>query len=1023
MDNNILSTIRTSRGFSRSVALLVILALLGLTLERVIYFALNDSDVIEDENVVERVNRQAPHLARQLGLPQATQKDYTPAPETPETRFSKSVQGIKDKLAFMDSEYRKTSTEELVKDVVDLKTTMLALHDEVKAGFDATAEHIKKHNLADVIQQRHDKAVSDFEAKYSLMMDKLAAVENAGTPELQKASLNEMKDWLSKQKFKRSQQDFDPNNLPFNSVKPNRDNKPKVSKKEFLAAGFFSNPNQRVAALGDFTFDALPGATDPAYLAETDEVVITQAIRDQAEALEYDPVQIYHWVLNNVEWLPTWGSIQDSDITLGSQKGNAMDISSLLVALLRASLIPARYVHGTIDVPEDKFRNWAGGFDSIEAAMDFASAGGIPITAILSGGQVKTVRMEHIWVEAAIDYAPSRGAKNIDADSWVQMDGSYKQYEVLQGLDVAQIAGIDGEALAQSFIDSGTVDEAEGWVSGLDPLVLQNAYMQVQTSLDNYVSNNLVDPTLGEINGGRRTIVLQHPALPASLQNRILVEGSRYAELPSLLQQKLTFSMGRDILGYPVNPVSFPWVQLNNYKITLSFRPATLDDESALLSLLPGGRLTDTSQLPSSIPAYLIRMIPELKLNGEIIYSGTSISLGEELNLGFDINLVGKGTIFKNYKLPAGSFLSIAAIAGSVSSAKLSELQSKLSETQARLQATDVAIADTVTREDLLGDAYYAGSLGYYSQYLDLSYLAGLQTGGYLNLAAGTGSLGYEPEVSYFFGMPRTISQGVMALNKPIINIIGMDGVNETTARKNFTLQIGMMSSALEHIVPENLLAGLTSSGQGISAVNALQTAMSQGQRLFQVTQDNLTSASSNINQSIELMDEIRDAVNSDKVVITHTDSIQVPGWSGAGYIIVDNITGSGAYKIGGGANGGIEQIPADIAGVLVFLSNLEGISDSARGLSNLAGAGFSAVGDFVEVLNADGCTVGDAIGAAALNYMISSVMTNFALSLLAGPITLIALIVVIAALIATLKLVTGLVKSGVERICATRNS
>jgi hypothetical protein len=51
-------------------------------------------------------------------------------------------------------------------------------------------------------------------------------------------------------------------------------------------------------------------------------------------------------------------------------------------------------------------------------------------------------------------------------------------------------------------------------------------------------------------------------------------------------------------------------------------------------------------------------------------------------------------------------------------------------------------------------------------------------------------------------------------------------------------------------------------------------------------------------------MDEIRASLNAGKEVITHTDSDSVPGWSGAGYIIIDPDTGAGAYKISGGANG-----------------------------------------------------------------------------------------------------------------------
>jgi len=39
--------------------------------------------------------------------------------------------------------------------------------------------------------------------------------------------------------------------------------------------------------------------------------------------------------------------------------------------------------------------------------------------------------------------------------------------------------------------------------------------------------------------------------------------------------------------------------------------------------------------------------------------------------------------------------------------------------------------------------------------------------------------------------------------------------------------------------------------------------------------------------------------------VIAHTDNIQVPGWAGAGYVILDPDTGIGAWKISGGGNGG----------------------------------------------------------------------------------------------------------------------
>ena len=91
-----------------------------------------------------------------------------------------------------------------------------------------------------------------------------------------------------------------------------------------------------------------------------------------------------------------------------------------------------------------------------------------------------------------------------------------------------------------------------------------------------------------------------------------------------------------------------------------------------------------------------------------------------------------------------------------------------------------------------------------------------------------------------------------------------------------------------------------------ISAVKALSKASAAGQRIYHITQANQSTALPNINHDPDTMPEIRNALAVGKEVITHTDAVTVPGWSGAGYIIFDPQTGDGAYKIGGGQNGGV---------------------------------------------------------------------------------------------------------------------
>ncbi|MDO9424178.1 MAG: hypothetical protein Q7T40_08320 [Methylobacter sp.] len=389
------------------------------------------------------------------------------------------------------------------------------------------------------------------------------------------------------------------------------------------------------------------------------------------------------------------------------------------------------------------------------------------------------------------------------------------------------------------------------------------------------------------------------------MPNKIIVKGSRYDKLPGQLQQKITWAFSKDILGDLIDPVSFPFAKVNNQKITLSFKPATEADEQALQSLLPEGEITDISQLPTAIPSYLVNVVPELAVNGQVVKTGSALKLGEELPFITALSFAGRGQIYnpRTYNVIAGSYLAVNAYAGSVSPVQLQAVKTQLEQTKTRLESADQARIGALTREDLLGDMFHAGGLGYYAQMTALSHIIGLQTGGHQTLAAGTGTFGYEPNVNYFFGFPRSIKPGGVVFDIPMVKIAATDD-GQADKLKQFNLQTGLLSSALEHAVPEQMFTNEQNPGEAISAVKALQKANAQGQRIYHITQANQATILPNIHHHPDTMDEIRNALNTGKEVITHTDSISVPGWSGAGYIITDPVTGDGAYKIGGGGNG-----------------------------------------------------------------------------------------------------------------------
>ncbi|MCI4626436.1 MAG: transglutaminase-like domain-containing protein, partial [Candidatus Magnetoovum sp. WYHC-5] len=111
-------------------------------------------------------------------------------------------------------------------------------------------------------------------------------------------------------------------------------------------------------------------------LAETLEVKFTDEIKEQARYLENHPVKIYEWVKNNVNYEPYYGSLKGAQQTLMEKAGNDYDQASLLIALLRTSNIPARYVSGTIEMPIERLQSWLGGVNDQMAAVQIMATNG-----------------------------------------------------------------------------------------------------------------------------------------------------------------------------------------------------------------------------------------------------------------------------------------------------------------------------------------------------------------------------------------------------------------------------------------------------------------------------------------------------------------------------------------------------------------------------------------------------------------------------------------------------------------------
>lgn len=142
------------------------------------------------------------------------------------------------------------------------------------------------------------------------------------------------------------------------------------------------------------TANAAPVPPPAEDLGETTEVRFTTAIQDLANQLGNDPVAIYHWVRNNIAFVPTWGSLYGADFCLSLKACNAFDTSSLLIALYRVANIPAHYVRGQIRVPIEQATRWFRA-DTPDAALAKLTTGGVPATFVTNeAGDVTAIQLE-----------------------------------------------------------------------------------------------------------------------------------------------------------------------------------------------------------------------------------------------------------------------------------------------------------------------------------------------------------------------------------------------------------------------------------------------------------------------------------------------------------------------------------------------------------------------------------------------------------------------------------------------------
>jgi hypothetical protein len=256
-----------------------------------------------------------------------------------------------------------------------------------------------------------------------------------------------------------------------------------------------------------------------------------------------------------------------------------------------------------------------------------------------------------------------------------------------------------------------------------------------------------------------------------------------------------------------------------------------------------------------------------------------------------------------------------------ISAAQLNQLKTRLEQTKTQLQAQNFT---GLTGEQVSGDLLTATLWSWFAAAESHNRLSQTQA-----------NMVEMPGLSY--GLFHAVANPVF--NWGVVTKVTFPGVNmdighvrnpswsksnDESQWANYNRLRGQYMSALEHAVPERFFSdpaqcnlvgtanpqpGLPNCPQGISAVKAIQIAAQAGQRIYTITpevfQNNPNIVSSQLNQhSADTQDRVQNYLQAGYEVNIHQSPITQDGWSGAGFIVIDQATGAGAYLIEGGSNG-----------------------------------------------------------------------------------------------------------------------
>ena len=728
---------------------------------------------------------------------------------------------------------------------------LLELDSALRERFAATEKKLLDAGLPDLILERHRRTVADHEKNLAVLLGKLAAVEGAGhsrtaTPAKLNDAVRAARKYLQKHRAKDAPRFLSGSPLPLQPA--NR----KAEVRDISEARAEAAAQRAVPRL------SLPPVE--ADLAATVDVQITPEVEALATELHNSPLEMYRHVRDNFRFEPYMGSRKGSRETFLVSGGNDYDIASALIALLRASDIPARYVSGAVLMPIDQVMNWVGVTDPQTAASILATAG-MQGTAYTDGADIVAIGFLHVWVAAYLPYGNYRGTGNDGTgNAWVPLDPSFKEYGYSAATNIPAEMGFDADAFIDDYISTfHTPSPVELYLQQLEAFTTSEHPELVFP--DDVFRTSTITPDDSGI-------------LPASLPFEQLAAATEYATVPANKRHQVRFHIRNGATTLLDHTLDLPTIA--SRRITISYDAASPADQAVIDSF---GDLYST-------PPNLVALKPVLRVEGVAVATGASIGAGLQHSSDmYFLTPAGEGNplpVVQN-AITAGTYQGIGIDTWRVA-------------TEALTPPAGEALPDT---DGLTGEKLYRTAMTYLDRVDQSGQAVAQTTQMVVSTAVSEAIVENVVLVSYSFSTPVAWEwRGlVVDADRKIIGPFAVDG--DDTKEKPYFVLTGADASISENRIFEDLFGE-----QAVSTIKILELASDLDVQICTIV-TSIVADCPTLSQPAAVVNAINAALAQGHEVTIPRTPITYFEWSGTGYIDMDPATGAAGYIISGGQNGG----------------------------------------------------------------------------------------------------------------------